>query len=89
MTKDLINKVKNCGRCRKYNGAPPTAKLQKLPCAGPGELVHINFTSIEETMGLNEQPTIWDILVIQNHFSKHVVAYVVKDQTARIAAETL
>ena len=89
MTKDLVNKVKNCGRCKKYNGAPPIAKLQKLPCAGPGELVHINFTSIEETVGLNEQPTIWDVLVIQDHFSKHVVAYVVKDQTARTVAKTL
>ena len=89
MTKDLINKVKNCSHCKKYNGAPPIAKLQKLPCAGPGELLHIDFTSIEETVGLNEQPTIQDVLVMQDHFSKHVVAYVVKDQMAQTAAETL
>ena len=29
------------------------------------------------------------MLVLQDHFSKYVVAYVVKDQTARTAAETL
>ena len=58
MTKELINKVKNCGRCKKYNGAPPIAKLQKLPCAGPGELMHIDYTSIEETVGLHENPVI-------------------------------
>ena len=89
MTKDLTNKVKNCARCKKYNGAPPIAKLQKLPCARPGELLHIDYTSIEETVGLNEQPVIRDVLVMQDHFSKHVVAYVVKDQMAWTAAETL
>ena len=28
-------------------------------------------------------------MVMQDHFSKYVVAYVVKDQTARTATETL
>ena len=35
MTQDMINKVKNCACCKKYEGAPPIAKLQKLPCSGP------------------------------------------------------
>ena len=89
MTKELINKVKNCAGCKKYDSAPPVVKLQKLPCAGPGELLHIVYTSIEETIGLNKQSTIRDILIMQHHFSKHVVAYVVKDQMARTVAETL
>ena len=89
MTQDMINKVKNCARCKKYEGAPPIAKLQKLPCSGPGELLHIDFTTIEETVGLHEEPVIRNVLVMQDHFSKHVVAYVVKDQKARTAAEAL
>ena len=89
MTRDMINKVKNCAHCKKYEGAPPIAKLQKLPCSGPGELLHIDFTTIEETVGLHEEPVIRNVLVMQDHFSKHVVAYVVKDQKARTAAEAL
>ena len=89
MTQNMINKVKNCARCKKYKGAPPIAKLQKLPCSGPGELLHINFTTIEETVGLHEEPVVRNVLIMQDHFSKHVVAYVVKDQKARTAAETL
>ena len=89
MTGDMINKVKNCACCKKYEGAPPIAKLQKLPCSGPGELLHIDFTTIEETVGLHEEPVIRNVLVMQDHFSKHVVAYVVKDQKARTAAEAL
>ena len=89
MTRDMINKVKNCARCKKYEGALPIAKLQKLPCSGPGELLHIDFTTIKETIGLNEEPVVRNVLVMQDHFSKHVVAYVVKDQKARTAAEAL
>ena len=89
MTQDMINKVKNCARCKKCKGAPPIAKLQKLPCSGPGELLHIGFTMIKETMGLHEEPVIRNVLVMQDHFSKHVVAYMVKDQKARTAAVAL
>ena len=89
MTWDMINKVKNCASCKKYEGAPPIAKLRKLPCSGPGELLHIDFTTIEETVGLHGEPVIRNVLVMQDHFSKHVVAYVVKDQKARTTAEAL
>ena len=48
----------------------------------------MDFTSIEETVPLKEDPVICNVLVLQDHFSKYVVVYVVKDQTARTAAET-
>ena len=63
--------------------------MKPLTCSGPGELLHVDFTSIEETVPLKEEPVIWNVLVLQDHFSKYVVAYVVKDQTACTAAETL
>ena len=50
------------------------------------ELLHVDFTSIEETIPLKEEPVIRNVLVLQDHFSKYVVAYVVKDQTTRTAA---
>ena len=49
----MINKVKNCAHYKKYEGAPPIAKLQTLPCSGPGELLHTNFTTMEETVGFH------------------------------------
>ena len=89
MTQDLRNCIKKCGHCRKYEAAPPIAPIKPLTRSGPGELLHVNFTSIEETVPLKEEPVIWNVLVLQDHFSKYVVGYVVKDQTARTAAETL
>ena len=85
MTQDL----RNHSRCRIYEAAPPVAPMKPLACSGPGELLHIDFTLIEETVPLKEDPVICNVLFLQDHFSKYVVAYVVKDQTARTAAETL
>ena len=89
MTWDLRNCIKKCGHCRKYEAAPPIVPMKPLTCSWPGELLHVDFTSIEETVPLKEEPVIRNVLVLQDHFSKYVVAYVVKDQTARTAAETL
>ena len=89
MARDIMRRVEGCTRCKKFEGASPIAKLKKLPYSSPGELIHINFTSIEETVGLSEKPMMKNVLVIQDHFSKHVVAYVVKDQTAKVASRAL
>ena len=89
MTQDLRNCIKKCSHCRKYEAAPPIAPMKPLTCSGSGELLHVDFTSIEETVPLKEEPVIWNVLVLQDHFSKYVVTYVVKDQTACTAAETL
>ena len=89
MTRDLRNHIKKCGHCRKYEAAPPVVPMKPLACSGPGEVLHVDFTSIEETVPLKEDPVICNVLVLQDHFSKYVVAYVVKDQTAHTAAETL
>ena len=89
MTHDLRNCIKKCSHCRKYEAAPPVAPMKPLTCSGPGELLHVDFMSIKETVPLKEDPVIRNVLVLQDHFSKYIVAYVVKDQTARTAAETL
>ena len=89
MARDLRNCIKKCGRCRKFEAAPPIASLKPLTCSGPGELLHVDFTSIEETVPLQQELVIRNVMVMQDHFSKYVVAYVVKDQTAHTTAKTL
>ena len=89
MARNLRNRIKKCGHCRKFEAAPPIAPLKPLTCSGPGELLHMDFTSIEETVPLQQEPVIRNVMVMQDHFSKYVVAYVVKDQTARATTETL
>ena len=89
MARDLRNHIRKCGHCKKFEATPPIAPLKPLDCSGPGELLHVDFTSIEETVPLYQEPVIRNVIVMQDHFSKYVVAYVVKDQMARTAAEML
>ena len=89
MTCDLRHCIKKCHHCRKYEAAPPVVPMKPLTCSGPGELLHVDFTSIEKMVPLKEEPVICNVLVLQDHFSKYVVTYVVKDQTACTAAKTL
>ena len=55
----------------------------------PLDLIHVDFTSIETTLELNQLPRIANVLVFQDHFTKHVLAYVTPDQTAKTAAKSL
>ena len=89
MARDLRNRIRKCGHCKKFEATPPVAPLRPLMCSGPGELLHVDFTSIEETVPLCEEPVIRNVMVMQDHFSKYVVTYVVKDQMVRTATETL
>ena len=89
MARDLRNRIRKCGQCKKFEATPPVAPLRPLACSGLGELLHVDFTSIEETVPLHKELVIGNVMVMQDHFSKYVVAYVVKDQTAHTTAETL
>ena len=89
MARDLRNGIRKCGHCKKFEATPPIALLKPLACSGPGELLHVDFTSIEETVPLHQEPVIRNVMVMLDHFSKYVIAYVVKDQTACTATEML
>ena len=87
MAHDLRNRIRKCGQCKKFEATPPVAPLKPLACSGLGELLHVDFTSIEETVPFCEELVIRNVM--QDHFSKYVVAYVVKDQTACTATDML
>ena len=53
------------------------------------DLLHVDFTSIEMTLELNKPPKVANVLVCQDHFMKHVMAYVIPNQTAKTVAEFL
>ena len=55
----------------------------------PLDLLHVDFTSIETTLELNQSPRVTNILVFQDHFTKHVLAYVTPDQMAKTVAKYL
>ena len=63
--------------------APHRAPLCPIVATTPLDLLHVSFTSIETTLELNQLPRVTNVLVFQDHFTKHVLGYVTPDQTAK------
>ena len=86
-------------RCRNPSGPVHTAysmrpALSKAPlhpimATAPLDLLHVDFTSIETTLELNQSPRVTNILVFQDHLMKHVLAYLTPNQTAKTVAKYL
>ena len=55
----------------------------------PLQLVHLDFTSFETTLNLNESPKVENVLMIVDHFMRYTRAYVTKDQKASTTAKIL
>ena len=55
----------------------------------PLDLLHVDFTSIETMMELDKSPRVTNALVFQDHFTKHVLAYVTPDQNVKTFAKFL
>ena len=55
----------------------------------PLDLLHVDFTSIETTMELNQSPRVANVLVFQDHFTEHVLVYVTPNQTAKTVTKFL
>ena len=55
----------------------------------PWILLHVDFTSIETILELNQSCRVPNVLVFQDHFTKHVLSYMTPDQTAKTIAKFL
>ena len=55
----------------------------------PLDLLHVDFTSIETTLELNQSPRVANVLVFQDHFTIHILAYVTPDQTVKTVTKFL
>ena len=53
------------------------------------ELVHIDYVGMEVTVSTQEKPVVKNMLVIVDHFTRYVQAYVTRNQTARTTAWVL
>ena len=53
------------------------------------DLLHVDCTSIETMLEPNQSPRVTNVLVFQDHFTKHVLAYVTPNQTAKTVPKFL
>ena len=81
--------IKTCRHCLQYEGSTPKTPLCPIVATTPLDLLHVDFTSIETMMELDQLPRVANVLVFQDHFTKHVLAYVTPDQTANTITKFL
>ena len=81
MAKQMRQVIRACKHCLQYEGGTPKAPLGPIVPTTPLDLLHVDFTSIETTLELNQSPRVTNVLVLQDHFTKHILVYVTPDQT--------
>ena len=89
MAKQMRQVIKACRHCLQYEGGSPEAPLCPIVATTPLDLLHVNFTSMETMMELNQSPRVSTILVFQDHFTKHVLPYVTPNQTVKTITKFL
>ena len=89
MINQMQQSIKSCVHCLQHEGDLPKVSLHPIVATTPLDLLHVDFTSIEMTMELNQLPRVTNILVFQDHFMKHIMAYVTPNQTAKTVTKFL
>ena len=89
MVNQIRQSIKACMCCLQYEGGFPKAPLCPIVATTPLDLLHVDFTSIKTTLEPNQSPRVANVLVFQDRFMKHVLAYVTPDQTAKTIAKFL
>ena len=83
MAKQMRQVIKACKHCLQYEGSTPKVPLCPIVATAPLDLLHVDFTSIETMLELNQSPRVANVLDFQDHFTKHVLVYVTPNQTAK------
>ena len=80
MAQRMMMSVRNCPKCRIFEAKP------QIP---PMDLVHIDYVSMEVTVGVTEKPVVKNVLVVEDHFTRFTQAYVTNNHTARTMVHVL
>ena len=89
MSQALLKAVANCGKCIQYEAKGQLLPMQPIICTEPMELVHIDYIGMEVMVATDKKPVVKNVLVVVDHFTHYVQAFVTKNHTARTTARVL
>ena len=89
MANQMRQSIRAFTHCLQYKGGFLKAPLCPIVATAPLDLLHVDFTSIVTMLEPNQSPRVANVLVFQDHFTKHMLAYVTPDQTANTIAKFL
>ena len=82
----LVLAVSNCGHCKQFEAKPQIPGMQPIICTEPMELVHLDYVGMEVTVATQEKPVVKNVLLVVDHFTWYVQAFVTRNQMARTTA---
>ena len=89
MATALCLAIQNCGRCKQFEAKSQLPGMEPILCTQPMELVHVDYVGMEVTVAAKEKPVVKNILVVVDHFTRYVQAFITKNHTARTTARVL
>ena len=89
MTNQMQQAIKTYMCCLQHEVSLSKAPLHPIMATAPLDLLHVDFTSKETTLEMNKSPKVTNVLVFQDQFTKHVMAYVTPNKTAKTITKFL
>ena len=89
MSQALLKPVANCERCIQYEAKGQLPLMQPIICTKPMELVRIDYVGMEVTVATDKKPVVKNVLVVVDHFTRYIQAFVTKNHMARTTARVL
>ena len=89
MAQRMMLSICNCKKCCIFEAKLQIPPMEPIFCTEPSDLVHIDYVSMEVTVGVKEKPVVKNILVIEDHFTHYTQAYVTNNHTTHMMARVL
>ena len=89
MANALFLVIQNCGHCKQFEAKCLIPEMEPILCTQPMELVHVDYVGMEVTVATQEKPVVKNVLVIVDHFTWYVQAFVTNKHTAHTTARVL
>ena len=89
MATALCLAIQNCSRCKQFEAKCQLPEMEPIVCTQPMELVHVDYVGMEVTVAAKEKPVVKNILVVVDHFTRYVQAFVTNNHTAYTMARVL
>ena len=89
MAMALCLAIQNCSRCKQFEAKSQLPEMEPILCTQPMELVHIDYVGMEVTVAAKEKLVVKNVLVVVDHFTHYVQAYITKNHMAHTTARVL
>ena len=89
MANALFLVIQNCSRCKQFEAKCQIPEMEPILCTQPMELVHIDYVGMEVTVAAQEKPVVKNVLVIVDHFTRYIQAFVTNNHMAHTMAQVL